>query len=937
MMRRFSRRLALIVAVVALAAPAGISAAAPPTPIAGLLDDAEIARDVRDIAHISANNDHDLFFLQGWVHAQDRLLQIDVSRRLASGTLAELLGPSVLASDVQFRTLGLRRAAERSLPVVSAYGRAMLHAYANGVNAWVGSHPLPPEYSALGLDEVTPWTPVDTLAVAKLFAFALSFGSDIQSTLDYLAYVTTGSVAGFDGARLFTEDTHRVASFTDASTVPDAGGQLPYEPSADGVATRRVWRPAPSTLRLARDWTERLERVPVLGRIVDDRADGGSNTWGLSGALTRSGDPMIANDPHLFLDMPSALHPIHLRAGDIDVYGESIPGTPAVIVGHSRWISWGATQNPMDVTDTFQERVVADPTSASGLSTVHRGAFEHVLAIPEQYRANIAGDVVPVPPTDEIPVATLIVPRRSEGPIVAFDPAAGTALSLQWAGFAGTREVDAVLTWAHARNLADFRRGLSFFDVGSQNFSYADTAGNLAIFTAGEMPLRQDLEAGTVHGLPPWFIRDGTGGNEWLPAIHSYPGQALPYEIFSPDEMPQVVNPPAGFFVNANNDPAGTSLDNDPLNQFRSSGGIYYLNAMNVGYDGFRAGRITEMIRKALASGQAFSFADMQEMQADVTLIDAEAFVPFILGAWDRAATSSTPELAALAADPDLAEAVGGLRTWSLSTPTGIVEGYDASDTAGTLEMPSADEVADSVAATIYAAWRSRILANTIDGTLQALGLNPPEDRQALSALRRLLERYPADHGVGASGVDFFRVPGVADSDDRLAVLVLRSLREGLDELASPAFGTAFGGSTDQDDYWWGRLHRVVFDHPLGPPFSAPPAGGAFPQPLPGLPGIPTDGGFETVDAASHDARASSPDGFMFDGGPARRAVDEVGSSFARSRWMSALPGGPSGVVGDPAYVNLLPDWLMNEAYPQFMQRSDLLPTFVSIERFEPS
>jgi acyl-homoserine lactone acylase PvdQ len=169
-----------------------------------------------------------------------------------------------------------------------------------------------------------------------------------------------------------TRDSKRAAGVRGLAGVPDAGGQLPYEPSAEGVATRRVWRPAPSTLRLARDWTERLERVPVLGRIVDDRADGGSNTWGLSGALTRSGDPMIANDPHLFLDMPSALHPIHLRAGDIDVYGESIPGTPAVIVGHSRWISWGATQNPMDVTDTFQERVVADPTSPRSLLRTSR-------------------------------------------------------------------------------------------------------------------------------------------------------------------------------------------------------------------------------------------------------------------------------------------------------------------------------------------------------------------------------------------------------------------------------------------------------------------------------------------------------------------------------------------------------------------------------------
>ena len=114
-------------------------AAAAPTPLGGLLNDAEIARDVRGIAHVTASNDHDLFFLQGWVHAGDRLFQMDVGRRLASGTLAELFGPDVLPSDVQFRTLGLRRAAARSLSVLSSDARAILRAYADGVNAWGAS------------------------------------------------------------------------------------------------------------------------------------------------------------------------------------------------------------------------------------------------------------------------------------------------------------------------------------------------------------------------------------------------------------------------------------------------------------------------------------------------------------------------------------------------------------------------------------------------------------------------------------------------------------------------------------------------------------------------------------------------------------------------------------------------------------------------------
>jgi penicillin amidase len=936
MMRRFLRYLTIILTVVTLVAPAEISAAAPSTRLPGLLDEAEIARDLRGIAHVTASNDHDLFRLQGWIHAEDRLFQMDVSRRMAGGTLAELLGPSVLPSDVQFRTLGLKRAAERSLPLLSSDTRAILGAYADGVNAWAASHPLPPEYETLGLTTFDPWTPLDSVTVGKLFAFGLSFGSDVQATLDYAAYLRAGIAGGFDGNRLFAEDLSRVASFTHAATVPDSGGG----PPAGGAGLRHELVPShlsSGVLRLARDWITQLERVPSLSAIANASRQGGSNEWAISGSLSESGLALIANDPHLDLGMPSSFYPIHLRDDDIDVYGEGFAGAPGVVLGHNRFVVWGATANPMDVTDVFQEQLVPDPTSPSGLSSVYRGELEHVVAIPERYRANVGGDVIPVPSSSDVPPVTLIVPRRNEGPIVALDGSSGTALSVQYVGFSGTREIDAILALDRARNLDQFRRGLERFDVGSQNFAYTDTAGHIAMITAGEMPLREDLEARTVHGLPPWFIRDGTGGNEWVPAATTYPGQASPYEILPPEEMPQIVDPPAGFFVSANNDPVGTTLDNHPLDQLRPTGGIYYLNAMNPGYyGGFRAGRITEMIRERIADGRLISLREMQAMQADSALIDAEVFVPHILRAWDRATSSSTPELSTLGGDPGVLEAVARLRAWDHTTPTGIPEGYDADDDSDLLQPPSDEEIADSVAATIYAVWRARVLENTVDVTVAALGLNPPDGLQALCTLRRLLERYPTDHGVGSSGVDFFVVPGVADPDDQRDVVLLASLRQALDRLASPEFAPAFGGSTDQDAYHWGKLHRIVFDHPLDGPFDVPPAGGAFPQPLAGLLGIPTDGGLETVDASSHDARAWSLDDFMFGHGPARRFVAEISPRIARSRWLSSLPGGTSGRIGDPRYIDRLRDWLTNESYPQLLRRSDLLPTFVSIERFRP-
>jgi len=132
---------------------------------------------------------------------------------------------------------------------------------------------------------------------------------------------------------------------------------------------------------------------------------------------------------------------------------------------------------------------------------------------------------------------------------VQLDLANSAALSVQYTGLSATYELETFLIWDRARGLDEFRRGLQFFDVGSQNWAYADTRGNIAYFTSAEMPVHEDLQGGTMAGLPPWFIRDGQGGNEWLPVQHPQPQQAIPYEIYPADEMPHVVNPPAGWFV----------------------------------------------------------------------------------------------------------------------------------------------------------------------------------------------------------------------------------------------------------------------------------------------------------------------------------------------------------------------------------------------------
>jgi penicillin amidase len=918
------RRAVVVVLCLALPLSAGVlarGAAADPVDVPGLEGPARVDRDANGIAHIRAGSRHDLFFLQGWVHAQDRLFQMDVRRRQADGTLAELLGPAALPTDVQLRTIGLHRAAARSLPALSTDARTVLAAYADGVNAWVAGNPLPPEYGALSLTRVRPWTALDSVAVGKLQAFGLSFDLDTELTTALLGYQQAGQAAGFDGTALFFQDMWRAEPFTDASTVPDATRAAAAGPATATAATAAAG-PAGERLeaagRLAERYARLAAKVPLLRRALDrDHGQTGSNQWAVSGRVAAGGRPLLANDPHLALDAPSTFYPVHLQAAQTDAVGSGFAGTPGVIVGNNRFISWGATVNPMDVTDTYAEQVRPDPSSPSGLATVYQGRLEPVIPIPETFRQNTPGsgtadNLTVVPPGGAIPPATLIVPRRNNGPIISLDQAAGTALSVQYTGFSATRELDTFLIWDDARNLADFRRGLQFFDVGGQNWAYADVEGNIAYFTSAELPLREDLQAGSVNGLPPYFLRNGTGGNEWLPVRNPQPGQAVPYEILPYEEMPQVVNPPAGFFVNANNDPAGVTLDNDPLNQTRPGGGIYYLNN---GYAGIRAGRITALLRAELAGDGSVSFADSQRIQADTALVDARYFVPHLVKALARGVVDRDPTLRGLARDRAVAEAVGRLAIWSRRTPTGIAEGYDAGDHDGQREAPTRLEQANSAAATIYAVWRSQVIQGALDARLAPFGLAGPDGERSLTALKHLLDTFGQAKGVGASGIDFFAVDGVADPADRRDVVLLRAVQAALAKLAGPDFQAAFGGSTDQADYRWGRLHRVTLDHPMGGPFNIPPAFGAFPHPLgEGLPGIPTDGGFETVDASTHNARADAAGEFGFGGGPANRYVAELRAP-GDVRAVSSLPGGTSGVPGTPFYLNLLPGWLTNDAF----------------------
>ncbi|MDX6720703.1 MAG: penicillin amidase [Solirubrobacteraceae bacterium] len=956
-------RLSVVAGVLAsllLGAPArALASSYPRQALSGLQHGARVVRDHLGIPHVYARSQHDAFFLNGYLHAQDRFFEMDDSRRQASGTQAELLGPgtddAVLSSDVVVRMLGLRRAAERSAAAYPGWVMADLRAYAEGVNQWLARNPLPSEYAELELTKasVPRWTPLDSITILKFVSTQLSLDfQDLSNTQLLSAYADAGQASGFDGARLFFEDVARRAPFDATVTIA---------PGAASGAVKARRRSRGARPRVAREQVaavaDFVRRGSALG--LGRQPASGSNWWLVSGAKSATGFPLLAGDPHLGLTSPSVWHEIGLSvtgerrdaSGDatMNVYGTNFPGVPGVIHGFNNRLMWSSTTSELDVSDFFQERVVVE--DGVPVATLYNGVAEPLVTIPQTFLANRQDGTPDDPETLPagvrpsglgVPASTLVVPRLNDGPLVtdpSGPPGEETAVGLAFTGFAPTREVEAVLRFDRARSLGDFKRALRFFDVGAQNWAVADRVGNIAYWSSGEAPLREDLQSETVAGLPPFFVRDGTGAlpNGWIPQPGRGPDQALPYKVLPFSELPHVVNPAQGFVANANNDPVGDTLDNDPFNRQRPGGGIHYLASH---YDSSsRQARIARLLRAKLADGGRLSRADMVRIQSDVTLVDAQVLKPFIQRAHgDAAAPGAAPELAALAADPALTEAVRRLGAWDGSTPTGIREGYDASDVNGERRVPSAHEAASSVAATIYALWRGRILQDTIGATLERAGLGavpPPPDDQMMVALRRLLETFPTTHGVGASGLSFFDVPDVAASaEDERDIVILTSLRRALDLAASPAFAPAFAGSTRQADYRWGRLHRITFAHPLGGPFSLPPGAG-FSDLSPSLPGIATDGGYETVDAATHDPRAGTPDGFTFGGGPSRRFIGKATPLGIRAT--QVIAGGESGEPTGLWFGNQLGTWLTNESHAALATPRAVARDAAATEVFTPA
>ena len=461
--------------------------------VAGVQGSVKIYRDEYGVPHIMAESEYDAYFAVGYVHAQDRLWQMELMRRAGEGRLAEVLGEPALKIDRMFRTLGIWQQALKIAPTIDEKTRTALQAYADGVSSFIETHKgeYPIEFDLLDI-EPEPWKIEHSVMISRLMAWELNYSRWVDITLAELVE-RFGEVKA---AEIFP-------------TWPEGAPVIvPYELRGKKVA----------------DLGKQLLQADQAFRTLmgNDGLETGSNAWVIAGSRSETGKPILANDPHLMFSVPGRWYELHVMASGLDVAGASIAGAPFVVIGRNQHVAWGVTNAMVDDEDFYVEQV---------------DSIQH----PTRYRFNNAWRPLEQQ-VDTIlvkngPPVLLTVYRTHRGPIVnRIEPSAELSqnlLSMRWMGHEMSNEGGAFYRLNRAGNWSEFLEGLKYFAVPAQNFVYADDQGNIGYHTGGRIPIRSTKSPTLL--FPGW-----TDQYDWKGFV--------PFE-----EMPQVLNPTEGFIATANN------------------------------------------------------------------------------------------------------------------------------------------------------------------------------------------------------------------------------------------------------------------------------------------------------------------------------------------------------------------------------------------------
>ncbi|WP_035061652.1 penicillin acylase family protein [Andreprevotia chitinilytica] len=459
----------------------------------------KIVRDGNGVPHLFAASENQAYFALGFVHAQDRLWQLEMNRRIASGRVAEILGPAALDIDKFIRTIGVHENAARIYANLDTTTVDSLQAYADGVNAYLAQRhgPLPPEFLLTGAPAPEPWTPVDSIAWQTMLAWDLSTNWSMELQRMRLAQKL---------------DLPQIQQF-----IAPYPGELP-------PATANY-------VKLYRGLNGAAEQAgALLAAAPTGHVEGiGSNNWVVDGKRSESGKPLLANDPHLGLSVPSVFYLAHLSAPGLNAVGATVPGLPVVLLGHNSHIAWGFTNTGSDVQDLYIEAINSQKPSQYRTPD----GWADFAAHKEQIRIKGAEPI------------TLTVRRTRHGPVISdvLNPArqalqgdGSHVITLRWTALEpDDKTVRAGIALGKATDWASFRTALRDFHSPQQNMVYADDSGNIGFIAPGRVPLRR--RDNDLHGMVPapgWEARYDWGG-------------FIPF-----DALPQQYNPAQGWIASAN-------------------------------------------------------------------------------------------------------------------------------------------------------------------------------------------------------------------------------------------------------------------------------------------------------------------------------------------------------------------------------------------------
>ena len=516
--------------------------------VPGLTAPVHVIRDAQGVPHIHAANVNDLFFAQGYVTAQDRLWQMDISRRYAAGELAEIFGPKLIEHDVRQRYLQIRNAVERAVTGLNPRDRQFFEDYARGVNTYISSHRdrLPLEFAILRY-QPKPWRVADSLLVGTNMSQMLNTQYDVELWREkVIQHLTPELVADIYPNRSWRDHPPGAESATlnepEPSSVPHRRRRTNDRPHTSAVSDLSFSNPL---------------------RFDCEQCLPGSNNWAISGEHTVSGKPLLSNDMHLSHQIPNIWYEAHLKSGDFDVAGLTLPGLPFVTVGHNQRIAWGFSNLGPDVEDLFienfnQNQQVETP---QGFVTAER----HFETVHVKGAGDLQFDVIV---TRHGPIITPILPGEKR------------QLALQWTLYDPSVLTDPFFDVDSSGNWQEFRAAFAKFGGPSLNAVYADVDGHIGYQATGKIPIRPSGD----DGLLPVSGADDS---------HNWKGY-IPFE-----ELPSVFDPSSGMVVTAN---GRITPDDYP-----------YLLANNW-FEPYR----TERIYRVLDSGQKFKAADMLNLQTDV-------------------------------------------------------------------------------------------------------------------------------------------------------------------------------------------------------------------------------------------------------------------------------------------------------------------------------